>query len=85
MRVCNPPPPPPSIQKLATLEKALVDEYQYRTGKATLESELKTMLDKHQKSLDPNDKVCTMNTVGWYVLPWYYINIVGRYSINSIV
>lgn len=43
--------------KLAMLEKALVDEHQYRTGKAALESELKAMLAKHQEALEPNDKV----------------------------
>lgn len=39
------------------LEKALVDEHQYRTGKNALDSELKVLLSKHQESLEPNDKV----------------------------
>lgn len=47
---------PLSLQ-LLLLERALVDEHQYREGKASLERELKTLLARHQKSLDPNDQV----------------------------
>ena len=44
-------------QKLTMLEKALVDEHQYRSGKAALDSELKTLLAKQQEALEPNDEV----------------------------
>ena len=39
------------------LEKALVDEHQYKTGKAALDSELKALLAKQQEALQPNDEV----------------------------
>ena len=39
------------------LEKALVDEHQYRSGKAALDAELKAMLAKQQEALGPNDEV----------------------------
>lgn len=39
------------------LEKALVDEHQYRTGKASLHRELKALLQRHQDMLGPNDQV----------------------------
>ncbi|CAN0083820.1 unnamed protein product, partial [Scytosiphon promiscuus] len=43
-------------ERLLLLEKALVDEHQYRTGKTALEQELKTLLARHQESLVPNDQ-----------------------------
>ncbi|CAM9731257.1 unnamed protein product, partial [Ectocarpus fasciculatus] len=42
--------------RLLLLERALVDEHQYREGKASLERELKTLLARQQKSLAPNDQ-----------------------------
>ncbi|CAN0355826.1 unnamed protein product, partial [Ectocarpus sp. 6 AP-2014] len=42
--------------RLLLLERTLVDEHQYRQGKASLERELKTLLARHQKSLGPNDQ-----------------------------
>ncbi|CAM9680843.1 unnamed protein product, partial [Ectocarpus sp. 12 AP-2014] len=42
--------------RLLLLERALVDEHQYKQGKASLERELKTLLARHQKSLGPNDQ-----------------------------
>lgn len=43
--------------QLTLLEKALVDEHQYKTGKAALDAELKALLASHQASLEPNDRV----------------------------
>lgn len=45
------------VSQLALLEKALIDEYQYKTGKAALNTELKALLANHQATLEPNDKV----------------------------
>lgn len=53
--------PPPSVQ-LLMLEKALVDEHQYRSGKASLHQELKSLLDRHQRLLGPNDQVTTTSS-----------------------
>lgn len=46
-------------RQLLMVEKALVDEHQYKTGKAALDLELKALLAKHQDSLEPNDNVRT--------------------------
>lgn len=47
------------LEQLTLLEKALLDEHQYKTGKAALDSELKALLASNQTSLEPNDEVCT--------------------------
>lgn len=47
------------FEQLTLLEKALLDEHQYKTGKAALDSELKALLASNQISLEPNDEVRT--------------------------
>ena len=43
--------------QLLMLEKALVDEHQYKSGKAALHQELKTLLGRQRELLGPNDQV----------------------------
>lgn len=43
--------------QLLMLEKALVDEHQYKSGKAAVHQELKALLDRQQEMLGPNDQV----------------------------
>lgn len=46
------------LSQMMLLEKALLDEHQYKTGKAALHAELKSLLASQQASLQVNDEVC---------------------------